>query len=61
MLRNFLQAREGRRLASEEFAEFRRLVAVVRLTLDQLDLLDQAMVSVTENAFTAEELIPPAA
>lgn len=61
VLRNFLVAREGRRLTSEEFMEFRRLVAAVRLTLDRVAALEDLMPDVAKSAFTAQDLIGGAA
>lgn len=57
VVRNFLQAREGRRLTSDEFVEFRRLVATVRLTLDRLPRLDELMPSIVATALTADQLL----
>lgn len=57
IVRNFLQAREGRQLTSDEFVEFRRLVAAVRLTLDRLPRLDESMPSIVATALTADQLL----
>lgn len=63
VLRNFLTAREGRRLTSDEFMEFRRLAAAIRLTLDRLPQLNDLMPKIAATALTAAELLglPPTA
>lgn len=56
-VRNFLAAREGRALTSEEFGEFRRLIAAIRLTLEHLEVLSETMPNVVADALTAEDLL----
>ena len=56
VLRDFVDARRGRPLSGEEFAQFRGLVADVRLTLKQLPRLNELVEEVARDAFTTEEL-----
>jgi hypothetical protein len=57
VLRDFLDARVGRVLTSEEFNEFRALAAAVQMTLDRLPKIDQLVPAVAASALTAEELL----
>lgn len=57
VIREFLDARVGRRLSAEEFKDFRELVAVVRLTLDVLPSIEERVPQITQDAFSAEELL----
>jgi len=56
VLRDYLDQRRGRPLDSEEFDDFRNLVAVVRLTLDQLPAIDPLVEEAAANSFSAEDL-----
>jgi hypothetical protein len=56
VVRDFLQVREGRPLTAQEFDDFRRIVATVKLTIDRLPALDAWLSKATKNAFRAEEL-----
>ena len=57
VVRNYLQAREGRSLSADEFEEFRRLVGAVRLTLDRLGPIDESIGELTSTAFELNELL----
>ncbi|MBA2461354.1 MAG: hypothetical protein H0V45_06260 [Actinobacteria bacterium] len=59
VLRNSLEARQGRRLTSDEFVEFRRLAGAIHLTLERLVDLEQIMPEVMTTALTADELLGP--
>jgi hypothetical protein len=56
VVRDYLDARRGRPLSGEEFDEFRKLVAAVRLTLDILPAIDELIGRVADSALTREEL-----
>jgi predicted helicase len=57
LVRNYLEARQGRRLSGREFQEFRRLAGAVRLSLDRLPAIDAVLDQLTETAFPSEEIL----
>jgi hypothetical protein len=57
VVRDYLKEREGRRLTGEEFEDFRRLVGAVRLTLELLPTLDEAVELAFRTALSAEALV----
>jgi hypothetical protein len=56
VVRDYLKEQEGRPLTSDEFEEFRRLAGAVRLTLDLLPALDEAVELALRTALSAEAL-----
>lgn len=57
IVRDFLEARVGRRLTSEEFEDFRKLVAAVRLTLQELSAIDELVAHASKDAFRGPDLL----
>lgn len=57
VLRNYLDARKGRAFTNEEFDEFRQLAGAIRLTIDRLYDIDDALSKIVVNAFGATELL----
>lgn len=56
MLRDYLDQRQGQALDSQEFDEFRNLVAVVRLTLVHLPTIDGLVEQATAGSLTVDDL-----
>jgi hypothetical protein len=59
VLRDYLDQRQGQALDSQEFDDFRNLVAVVRLTLDQLPAIDALVEQATADSLTVDDLSLP--
>jgi hypothetical protein len=59
VLRDYLDQRQGRALDSQEFDDFRNLVAVVRLTLDQLPAIDPLVEQSAADSLTVDDLTLP--
>lgn len=57
VLRDFMTARVGRRLSSEEFHEFRLLAEAVRTTLELLPQIDALIAPIAASALPAEALL----
>jgi hypothetical protein len=55
-LRTYIEERQGRALESQEFDDFRQLVAVVRLTIQCLPQLDALVAEAAGDSFAGEDL-----
>lgn len=56
VIENWLEARAGTALSSDEFDEFRKIVAAVTLTVDELPALDELVQAATADALRHEDL-----